>query len=49
LAGIAAQIRAMKRLWDPAKLPGLHKRRDREAELIAAADRMYDPTELVRL
>jgi hypothetical protein len=49
LAGIAAQVRAMKRLWDPAKLPGLHKRRDREAELIAAADRTYDPTELVRL
>jgi GH24 family phage-related lysozyme (muramidase) len=30
---IPHEIRAMKRLWDRAKLPGLHKRRDREAEL----------------
>lgn len=49
LAGIAAQIRAMKRLWDPAKLPGLHIRRDREAELVAGADREYADAELVRL
>ena len=49
LAGIAAQVRAMKRLWDPAKLLGLHKRRDAEAALIVASDRPYDPAELVRL
>jgi GH24 family phage-related lysozyme (muramidase) len=47
LAGIAARVRAMKRLWDIAELPGLHRRRDREAELIAAADRLYEPEELV--
>lgn len=47
LEGIAGQIRSMKRLWDPAVLPGLHLRRDKEAELVAAADRAYDPSELV--
>jgi len=49
LAGIAFQIRSMKRLWDPAKLPGLHARRDREAELVVGADREYADEELVRL
>jgi hypothetical protein len=49
LAGIASQIRSMKRLWDPVAMKGLHVRRDREAELIAAADRPYDDAELVRL
>ena len=49
LTGIAAQIRSMKRLWDKAKLPGLHVRRDREAKLVAGADRDYDDSELVRL
>ncbi len=49
LSGIAFQIRSMKRLWDKAKLPGLHKRRDREAELVEGARRHYDPDELVRL
>ena len=49
LAGIAFQIRSMKRLWDKNKLPGLHVRRDREAELVAGADRVYDDAELVRL
>lgn len=49
LPGIAGQIRAMKRLWDFQKLPGLHKRRDREAELIEGSEREYDPEELVRV
>jgi GH24 family phage-related lysozyme (muramidase) len=49
LDGIAAQVRSMKRLWDITKLPGLHARRDREAELIAAAGRIYEDSELVRL
>ena len=49
LPGIAAQIRAMKRLWDKAKLPGLHTRRDREAELVAKADRAYRDDERVRV
>jgi len=49
LAGIAEQIRSMKRLWDPAVLPGLHTRRDKEADLVAGADRHYDPAELVNL
>lgn len=37
LAGIAAQIRSMKRLWDPAKQKGLLIRRDKEADLVAQA------------
>lgn len=49
LGGIAFEIRSMKRLWDKAKLPGLHIRRDREAELVAGAERHYEDNELVRL
>ncbi|MEZ5367283.1 MAG: hypothetical protein R2748_34325 [Bryobacterales bacterium] len=49
LAAIANQLRAMKRLWDRTKLPGLHIRRDREAELIANADRDYSGETLVHL
>jgi hypothetical protein len=49
LAGIAAQIRSMKRLWDINRLRGLHERRDKEAKLIEGADRTYDPNELVTL
>lgn len=49
LAAIAFQVRSMKRLWDKSELPGLHVRRDREAELIEAADRTYADDELVRL
>jgi len=47
LPGIAGQIRAMKRLWDVDKLPGLHKRRDREAELVEGSERAYQPDEVV--
>ncbi len=49
LPGIAAQIRAMKRLWDIDRLPGLHVRRDREAEMIEHARTSYSPEELLRL
>lgn len=49
LDGIAGQIRAMKRLWDESRLPGLYKRRDAEADLVAGADRAYDDAELVRV
>ncbi len=34
LAGIAAQLRCMKRLWDPKKAGGLLVRRDAEAALV---------------
>jgi len=34
---IAEQTRAMKRLWDNSVLPGLHTRRNKEAEIIASA------------
>jgi len=34
---IADQIRAMKRLWDPTKLKGLHRRRDAEAKMVDSA------------
>lgn len=47
LDGIAGRIRSMKRLWDPARLGGLHRRRDAEADLVAHAARAYDPGELV--
>lgn len=49
LPGIAAQIRAMKRFWDIDLLPGLHVRRDREAELIEQARTNYSPEELLRV
>ena len=37
LSGIAREIRSMKRLWDPQKLPGLIKRREKEAVLVENA------------
>lgn len=49
LQGIAVQIRSMKRLWNIKELPGLHVRRDQEAELIEHARRTYPPEELVRI
>ncbi len=49
LGGIAEQIRAMKRLWENRGLPGLLKRRDREADLVAGADRRYEQAELIKL
>jgi len=49
LNGISEQIRSMKRLWDPDDLPGLHKRRDAEAKMIADARTDYDPSELFRV
>jgi len=49
LAGIAQQIRAMKRLWEGKGLPGLLRRRDEEAALVAGARRTYAPDELVRV
>lgn len=49
LNGIAAQITAMKRLWDIKKLPGLHARRDDEAKLVKNARPTYPPEELVKV
>jgi hypothetical protein len=49
LRGIAAQIRNMKRLWDIDRLPGLHVRRDREAQMLEKARISYPPEELVRV
>lgn len=49
LAGIAAQIRAMKRLWDPRVLPGLIDRREKEAQLVEHARRAYAPEEFARV
>jgi len=49
LRGIAAQIRSMKHLWDIEQLPGLHVRRDREAQLIENTRISYPPGELVRV
>tara|TARA_R110000787_G_scaffold74017_8_gene164708 strand:- start:10031 stop:10819 length:789 start_codon:yes stop_codon:yes gene_type:complete len=48
-AGIAAQIRAMKRLWEDKGLDGLLKRRDDEADLISQAKRLYSEDELVNV
>ncbi len=47
LERIAGRLDAMQRLWP--NLPGLRARRAREAEIIRASDRDYDPDELVRL
>lgn len=49
LAGIAQEITAMKRLWDKNKLPGLHRRRDDEAELVRTARSTYAPDELIKV
>jgi hypothetical protein len=49
LGGIAAQIIAMKRLWDIKQLPGLHARRDDEAKLVKNARPTYPPEELVKV
>jgi len=37
LAGIAAQLRSMKRLWDPVKQKGLINRREAEAQMVEQA------------
>ncbi len=47
--GIAAQIRAMKRLWEGKGLDGLLKRRDDEADLINQSKRLYSEDELVNV
>jgi len=49
LNGIAAQITAMKRIWDIKKFPGLHIRRDEEAKLVKNARPTYPPEELVKV
>ena len=49
LAGIAREIRSMKRLWVGLGLDGLLKRRDKEATLVARAEREYESSELVRI
>lgn len=48
-AGIAEQIRSMKRLWEGRGLDGLLKRRDDEARLVRQADGLLDETETVRV
>lgn len=49
LAGIATQIRAMKRLWENTTLTGLVTRREEEAILVEQSAHPYDPKELVYL
>lgn len=49
LNGIAEQIRSMKRIWNKSELPGLHTRRDKEAQMIANARTEYHPSELVSI
>lgn len=48
-AGIAAELRSMKRLWDPQALPGLVDRREKEAQLVEHSQRDYLPSELARV
>lgn len=48
-SAIADEIKSMKRLWQGKGLPGLLKRRESEARLVLAADRLYEDEELVRL
>jgi len=47
LAGIAAQLRSMKRLWDPVKQKGLITRREQEAKLVEQASFMVLPENIV--
>lgn len=47
LDAIAEQFELMVRLWPD--LPGLQKRRRREAAIIRASDRNYSPDELIRI
>jgi GH24 family phage-related lysozyme (muramidase) len=47
LDAIADQFESMVRLWPD--LPGLQKRRRREAELIRESDRTYRADELIRI
>ncbi len=47
LAKIAGEIRSMKRLWVNANLPGLLKRRDREADLVANANFFIRPEDCI--
>lgn len=49
LNGIAAQITAMKRLWNIKDQPGLHRRRDDEAKLVKNARTAYPPHELIKV
>ena len=49
LNGIAQEITAMKRLWSKSQFPGLHKRRDDEAELVRTARSNYPPDELIKV
>ena len=48
-AGIARQIREMKRLWEDQGLDGLLKRREDEARLVSQSNRTYEESEIVRI
>lgn len=47
--GIAEQIKEMKALWADKNLPGLLKRRDDEAKLIANSNKIYEDSDVVRV
>jgi GH24 family phage-related lysozyme (muramidase) len=49
LAGIAEQFISMKRLWANKSLPGLLKRRDKEARLIRKAKHRYKKSDIILL
>lgn len=49
LSGIAQQIAAMKRLWVNKGLPGLLKRRDKEAILVKRSKHRYKKSDIVLL
>lgn len=49
LDAIASKFEAMKRWWPGDELAGLRTRRQREADVIRAADRSYRRDEIVRL
>jgi len=48
-AGIAQEIKNMKRLWIGKNLAGLLKRRDDEADLVSHAKRDYEESSLIRV
>jgi hypothetical protein len=49
LEHIAREFESMQRLWPGTELAGLRTRRQREANVVRAAARQYEPAEIVRL
>jgi hypothetical protein len=49
LAGIAAEIRSMKRIWKNKNLPGLIERREKEAQMVENSSLNILPEDIVHI